>query len=475
MKRYIASVVLPTVLAVTLASLPTFAQSPVVNSITPVSGPVNSTVIITGSGFGIFVSTLENQVLFNGVPGIVLSAASWADTLIEIVIPLSATTGTIVVKAGTGTDVLGPTFTVTPPVISGVSPLSGPVNSTVIVSGSSFGEGAGGTLQPGAVNHRLGGANMAEVLQVEFNGVPGIVTGPSCCAFTGWTNTLIEVVVPLSATTGPVTVKIRAADLDVTTGTLSFGFVTATGPVFNVEQVGSVSGVVLANCPSLGTGLIGVAVDAYEVGSGDLVDSAVTDNSGIYQIHSLASGDYTITIVTPLGYTAAADEITVSVGGGAVAVADFSLTCVDIIANSRTIGFWKHQLGVALGGKGKGQVDAATLCSYLDMIAGHFNSNEINQVIVYVPPLSGVCSDKLQVAKDLLNLKGNVSLTARAKQQLTALLLNVAAGYISQTEIISADGATVSQAITYCDNLIDESSGDHEKAKSICDDINNNI
>lgn len=57
------------------------------------------------------------------------------------------------------------------------------------------------------------------------------------------------------------------------------------------------------------------------------------------------------------------------------------------------------------------------------------------------------------------------------KQQLIALLLNVAAGDISQTEIISADGATVSQAITYADNLIDDPSGNHEKAKAICDHI----
>jgi hypothetical protein len=64
-------------------------------------------------------------------------------------------------------------------------------------------------------------------------------------------------------------------------------------------------------------------------------------------------------------------------------------------------------------------------------------------------------------------------MTARAKQQLTAILLNVAAGYIHQTELISADGATVSQAITYSDNLIDDPAGDHEIARTICDEINN--
>jgi hypothetical protein len=106
------------------------------------------------------------------------------------------------------------------------------------------------------------------------------------------------------------------------------------------------------------------------------------------------------------------------------------------------MGFWKHNVGVATGGNGAAQIDATTLCSYLDLTAVHFNSNEINQVIVYQPPASGVCSDKLQVARVLLDLQGNVAMIARARQQLMSLLLNVAAGYISQTQVISFDGAT---------------------------------
>src|SRR5262249_12280372 len=88
-------------------------------------------------------------------------------------------------------------------------------------------------------------------------------------------------------------------------------------------------------------------------------------------------------------------------------------------------------------------------------------------------PASGQCADKLVVARNLLNLQGNVAMIFRAKQELMSLLLNVAANQISQTRVISADGATVSQAITYADNLIDNSSGDYEKAKTICDMINN--
>jgi hypothetical protein len=41
--------------------------------------------------------------------------------------------------------------------------------------------------------------------------------------------------------------------------------------------------------------------------------------------------------------------------------------------------------------------------------------------------------------------------------------------------VISTDGATVSQAITYCDNVIDSPTGNYEKAKTIADDINNGM
>ncbi|UCE20100.1 MAG: T9SS type A sorting domain-containing protein [Gemmatimonadota bacterium] len=240
--------------------------------------------------------------------------------------------------------------------------------------------------------------------------------------------------------------------------------------------VGSVAGHVTADSPEPNTGLLGVSIniDAYEEFTGDLVGTAVTDSNGYYQIDNLPVGDYIITIVTPLGYSATADEIFTTVIRGETVIVDLTLTSVDIIANPRSIGFWKHQVGVALGGKGNARVDAVTLCDYLDLIEVHFNSNAINQVVVYEAPASGLCDDKLEVLKGLLNLKGNVDMTSRAKQQLMALLLNVAAEYISLTEVISEDKATASQAITYSDNLIDDQEGDHETAKTVCDEINNN-
>jgi len=240
-----------------------------------------------------------------------------------------------------------------------------------------------------------------------------------------------------------------------------------------ILPVFSATGHVLASCPSSNTGLLGVTVDAYQVGSGDLVGSSVTDATGSYTIPNLNWGSsYTLTDVTPLDYASVANDLPAN---GCSAPVDFALQCRAATGTVQSMGFWKHEVGVATGGNGHGQLSPATLCSYLDLIAVHFNNNEINPVIVYQPPASGQCADKLQVARVLLDLQGNAAMIARARQMLMSLLLNVAAGNISQTHVISADGATVSQAITYCDNVIDSPTGNYERAKSIADDVNNGV
>jgi hypothetical protein len=234
------------------------------------------------------------------------------------------------------------------------------------------------------------------------------------------------------------------------------------------EGRGDVAGTMTASCPAAG-----ITVDAFDA-EGVLVAYDVTDEFGQYVLEGLPSGDtYTVSFVPPLGYGGQPGERRVLVACGELVTCDFELDCPSSITDQRTIGFWKHQFGVATGGKGKAQIPADDLCAYLDQIYLHFNTNTINEVLIYQPPVSGLCADKLEVARELVNLKGNESMTARARQQLMALLLNVAAGMLPQTAVISSDGATVSQAITHCDRVIDDPAGDHESAKTICDEINN--
>jgi len=233
-----------------------------------------------------------------------------------------------------------------------------------------------------------------------------------------------------------------------------------------IETDGLLAGHVLADCPEPETGLHGVPVDVYDYVSGDLVVSLNTDQQGYY-FANLMAGEYTVTVMTPLGYAIASEESLLTVAGGQTSTLDWPLACEEIVPNQRPMSYWKRQIVVALRGWGRSQIDGPTLCEYLDEIDAHFNNNTINQVVVYEPPESGECQDKLQVAKDIMSPGFFSGFRARAKQQLLALLFNVASGSLSQTEVISEDGVTVSQAITYCDNLIDDPDGDHWLATRI--------
>jgi hypothetical protein len=235
---------------------------------------------------------------------------------------------------------------------------------------------------------------------------------------------------------------------------------------------GNVSGLVTANCPYVGAPLAGVTVDAFTSPGGMLAGTTATNSAGSYLFESLAAGDYSIVLVKPLGYSGAVVEQIATVVNGATTTADFSLTCDTPSGDVQATGFWKHEVGVATTGQGHAQMDASTLCSYLDLIADHFNSNQVNPVEVYVPPVSDDCTDKLASAATLLNLQGSAAMRDKARQSLLSLLLNVASARLGTMTVVSKDGATASQAITYCDNQIDSPTGNYAGAKSICDNIN---
>jgi gliding motility-associated-like protein len=97
-------------------------SSPTVLSFTPISGPINTTVTITGTDFDPVAA--NNVVAFNGVPAATPSLAS--ATSLTVTVPTGATTGTITVtnSNGTGTSSSNFVITCTPP----SPPTSNPVN-----------------------------------------------------------------------------------------------------------------------------------------------------------------------------------------------------------------------------------------------------------------------------------------------------------------------------------------------------------
>ncbi len=202
---------------------------------------------------------------------------------------------------------------------------------------------------------------------------------------------------------------------------------------------------------------------------GELIAVAFTDADGSYEFADLAPGTYEVSINTPVGYVEPGE--TAVVFGAA---ADFALECLEFENCPRTIGFWKHQVNAHLCGKGKAQIPLAELLGQYDAITEHFAQNAVHPVEVYAVLPTATDTEKLSAAQDILTVNHKASMNLRARQQLMATLLNVVSLKLAQTAVISSDGATVSQAITHCwDLIVDPDPTNDEKAKTIADTINN--
>jgi hypothetical protein len=241
-------------------------------------------------------------------------------------------------------------------------------------------------------------------------------------------------------------------------------------------QLGTVCGTVTGSCNGSTAGLQGITVDLFGIdGQGNDVLLAVgaTDATGAFSFPNVALGDYHVVIVTPLGYTGPVSQsVSLTTAGGTVCT-EFGLACQTITSEPHTIGYWKHQVSSYLSGKGRAQESLDDMLRYTDLLLVHFNQNIVNPVVIYVPE-SNVPGDRLWKLEQLLTVNKTGTMLDRAKQQLLALLLNVVSGKISQTQVISPDGATVSQAITYANDLIQDSDpANDETAKTIADLINN--
>ena len=238
---------------------------------------------------------------------------------------------------------------------------------------------------------------------------------------------------------------------------------------------GVLAGRITAECTGSGVGLIAIEVDIFSNATGDMLVSMLTDEFGYYAAE-VQKGDHTVSVVTPLGFTIASEESLVTITPEETTTVDFVLVCEANPPAPRKTAFWKHQLGIALLGHGHYDVDGPTLCGYLDQIVTHFNNHRMNPVVVYNPPPSGECDDKLQIAKDLFNLKGNLTEFDKARSQFMALLFNVASGKLNLWEIISVDNVKVSKAITYIDILLQDGDESNDQfARKLARDINHGI
>ncbi len=181
--------------------LGTVVSPPTITSFTPTTGPIGTSVVITGTNFGTIPA--ENSVaFFNNRPATVTASDA---TSITTSVPAGTTTGKISVTTNCITVISTTDFTIGAtllPTITSFTPTSGPVGATVTITGTNFSTTPTNNI-------------------VAFNGTAAVVTAS--------TTTSITTSVPTGATTGTIAVTVAGntatSATDFTVGT-SQNFIT---------------------------------------------------------------------------------------------------------------------------------------------------------------------------------------------------------------------------------------------------------
>ncbi|GEM_PF-4870529 len=224
-------------------------------------------------------------------------------------------------------------------------------------------------------------------------------------------------------------------------------------------------GTVAGRVISSGNGLAGVTVKLLDINSMPVpgFDPILTNSSGDYAFASVPSGNYQVMIVEPLGYTAASNPRSITIEECRSITADFFLTELVVSNTARSKGYWKHQFDVYVTGRGQAQETQAQLNEYIASIHAHYT------------PHFDVFAGKTSFAdwQTLLSSNAHSSMLERAKEQLAALVLNLASLKIGQYMVITVDGRNAGNVLTYVSSLLtDANTSNDELGKNLAEKIN---
>ena len=216
---------------------------PTITSFAPITGPVGTTVVITGTDL-----TGATQVTFNGTVASVFTVNS--ATQVTATVPAGATTGPIGVTTPINTAASAASFTVIqPPTITSFTPTGGLTGTVVTITGTNL-TGAtavtfNGTAAPGFV--------VNSATQITVSAPAGVTTGPISVTTPGGTATSATpftvgtppTITSFAPTTGPVGTVVVITGTDLT-GTTQVRFNGTVAPVFTVNSATQVTATVPA-------------------------------------------------------------------------------------------------------------------------------------------------------------------------------------------------------------------------------------
>ena len=231
---------------------------PAISSLSPASGPLGSTVTVTGSGLSYVTQVSMGQPATN------VSFKASSDTQLSFTVPENAQSGPITVYSAGGSAMSATSFMVTGPTLNSFAPASAKWGDSVTLTGSDF----------------------SYVGSVSFNGV-------AASSFTIVSPTQITATVPYGATSGPVTVTDPAGS---STSTNDFTVLSNT-TVSTGSEVLSLPGGVSVTFPSVSAaGFTNASESATDPSSGAPFQVL---GQNFYDITSTASFGTPVTVAIP--------------------------------------------------------------------------------------------------------------------------------------------------------------------------------
>ncbi|MCZ7557017.1 MAG: T9SS type A sorting domain-containing protein [Bacteroidia bacterium] len=227
---------------------------------------------------------------------------------------------------------------------------------------------------------------------------------------------------------------------------------------------GSIEGVLTSGS----SGLSGVTVKLLD-GNGNPLpgfDPVLSGSNGQYEFSPLPPAAYQIMLVEPFGYTIDQNPKAVTVLPATVHTLDFSLTPVATSNDARGRGYWKHQYDVHVTSQGQAQETASQLADYITAVHAHYTPR--------FDLFAGVASfQQWQTALTGVNPQ---PMHGKAKRELAALLMNFFSLKIGPVSVVTLDGRTAADVMTYVSVLLtDNNSGNDALAKDLAERVNNQV
>ncbi len=222
-----------------------------------------------------------------------------------------------------------------------------------------------------------------------------------------------------------------------------------------------ISGSVFVNS----TGLQGVKVALLDSDGLPVAgqDTLVTDAQGAYSFPDIQAGNYLVTVIEPLGYTSVENPIAITAIGGGSHTVDFVLEQAVVINRAKIALFWTGQFISHIWGFGHPSYSESELNGFIADIQTHYT------------PHFDIFQDRVSLSDwySVLKVWGNFTKYERARRQLAAMLFNLVSGKIGQYTVVTNDGRTFGDVLTYVSVLLtDGNSSNDDLALDLASKVN---